>query len=115
MVDKATAARDLYRRVRELFPEFRPFLSEVDEENSTSILIDLVDSLDHANASPKNRDLMRRLESFQEWAETYPRGDDASNDLVTWYFVSFVEPMLEHDTLYRLAPAITAKESLLLG
>jgi hypothetical protein len=115
MLQKGEVARDLYRKIHELFPEFKPFVLEGDEENSTMALLDLIDSLEQADASPENADVMERLDCFRAWVEDYPRGDDASNDIFTYYHVTFVEGILEHETLYRLAPAIIAKKSLIQG
>ena len=115
MLDQGQVARDLYRKIQELFPEFKPFVLEGDEENATMALRDLIDSLEQENASPEDVDLMERLDRFRGWVGEYPQGDDASNDIFTYFNVTFVEGILEHDSLYRLAPAIVAKETLIQG
>ncbi len=115
MLESTEVAKDLYKKINELFPEFQPFLSEGDEENPTVTLMDLIDSLRKANASPNDLDLRKRLETFRDWAENYPRGNDSSNDIPTYYCVTFIEGMLEDQELYRFAPSIISKDSLIDG
>jgi len=113
MLDGNQVARDLYKTVKTLFPEFIPFLSEGDEENATITFVDLLDSLEKTNPSLENSDLVSRLDQFRDWVESYPRGEDAGNDLLTWYAVTFIEGVLERESLFRLGPAVIGKEDLL--
>jgi len=115
MLNEKQVGRDLYEKIKELFAEFDPFLCEGDEENRNVVLGTLIDSLEKAGAAAIDCDLMERLSRFRDWAENYPRGDEAADDLYTSYVVSFVEGMLEHESLYRLAPAIISKEDLIRG
>jgi hypothetical protein len=112
-MDREDVAADLRRKIRSLFPEFQPFLLEGDEENPTITLTELVASLQRAGAATENTDLLARLRQFQDWVEEYPRGEDVNDDLLTWYMVSFVEQILEHDTLFRFGPAIISEKSLI--
>jgi hypothetical protein len=64
MLDRKVIATELYQKIEGLFPEFQPFLSEDFEENPTMTLIDLVNSLQNANADPNEAGLLERLDHF---------------------------------------------------
>jgi len=111
-MDAREVGRNLHEKVRSLFEGFEPFLSEGDEEISTLTFIDLVLYLETQSASPDDDDLQGKIEEFRDWVEQQPRGETAADDLLSSYFVTFVEAILKHNELFRIAPWVVSKETL---
>ena len=112
-MDEREVGRRLHNKVRSLFEGFEPFLSEGDGEVDTLIFVDLVQNLEEQSASPDNPYLLTKVEELRDWVEQQPRGESAADDLLTSYFVTFVEKILEHDNLFRIAPSVVSKETLI--
>src|SRR5688500_17403690 len=114
MSDEAVA-RAIYDKILEIFPEAKPFL-DVDEQDLAYLTMkNLTDYLETIPDYYEEPNTVGRVVKFAEWCWEYPRGADASDDVLSIFTVGFVEKLFESPRLVRLVPHLLTREDLIVG
>jgi len=103
----------LYDEVIRRFPEVRSRISEGNEELPYVVVGEIVYWLSSLRPADINAGLIERVVAFRDWCETQSRGEDAGDDILTIYVVSFFEKLFRHETTRLLIPHLTPKSELL--
>ena len=82
----------------ERFPEFRGLLQE--EKSAYLFHGEMAERLYRAYLD-REEDLIRRIYDYAKWCQDAPRGQDASDDLLTIITVSFFEHLPRHGEVRR--------------
>jgi hypothetical protein len=101
----------LYDEVIRRFPEVR--ISEGDEDLPYVVVSELVYWLSTLTPADVDPALIERVVAFKVWCTAQPRGNDAGDDILTIYTVSFFEKLFRHEATRVLIPHLVKKSELL--
>ncbi len=105
--------KTLYDEVVRRFPEVMSRISEKNEDLPYVVVGEVVFWLRSLTPADVNPALIERVVTFRNWCETQPRGQDAGDDIMTIYMVSFFEKLFRHETTRLLIPHLVEKSELL--
>lgn len=104
-----SACDEIIRR----FPELVPRLYEGDEELAYVLMGEIAQwlkTLDRVDLKPE---LVQRILELKQWCFDQPRGQTASDDAITLWYIGFVEELFDSDVTRALLPHLLPEEHLL--
>jgi len=107
--------KKLYDEISRRFPEICGDFGEGDEELPYMVMGYLASWIKRLPQEAFTPELVDRLVSFAKWCEEAPRGDDASNDLLTILCVGFYEHLFDSEITRSLLPRFIAREDFIAG
>lgn len=103
----------LFEEINRRFPEVRSRELEDNADSPYTVMGLVADWLKQLSRSEVTPEIVHRLQSFRDWCEQQPRGEDAGNDIYTILVVGFYENLFDEESTRSLIPKLISKEDLI--
>ena len=106
--------KQLFDEISQRFPEIRERI-EIDADLSYMLMNTLAEWLGSLPPHELTPDIVNRVMAFTQWCRKQPRGEDASDDLLTIWTVGFYEKLFCSETSRSLIPKLMSRKELTLN